>query len=912
MITRVAYFVLCSLVFLGAMQAQQKLLSRYNRLTGQTVAYPEVSIQYIQEVAQDSLLLANSLQNTVPARWTLQTSDHNLDTVVVTAICVVPGKVITFTNRGYTMLLADTADKSTFRHILCRATSDTASHILDGFLNVERGDVIKMTGVISEFPTTSMNSATQFAPIPGIAVEIVGSQEIPPPISRTAGTFYNGIFPGGQVNYSGGEPYEGMIVQLTNLVVDARVNTSRGTFSMVDGSGNQIAMYDGSRYFTLKGTSVDHPFADPTWTTQYPVAGTVIDTIRGFIHVVSGSESPRGYRICPIYYGDIVFGVVRPAITTHRRNPIIVPSDSAALVSCRVRQLSGGQTISAVTLVYQLDETTPVELAMTYNATDSTYGATIPAQAEGTMVNYFIKATDVSDNTSYLASSAFGGASSDTSQGRFFYTVKNTALTVHDIQYTPYRNGRTPYLGAVTTVSGIVTADTASIHFTALTTGGTSALYMQSGNAPWSGIWIVGPESVMVSLHNGDSVTVTGSVAENFDVTRIENISSAVVHSNANPLPEPVALTTGAFSAGLGDPRIEPYEGMLVRLTDVAVVDLAPTFADATEYAVNDGSGPALVRRDGTNSYSNVAADTVAGKSILHLDDRINALTGIVYYSFTSYKIVPRTDADYTVLRHPIEGGWNLVSLPVDASDRNVGHLFPGAISRCYRFTYKYEAETVLTPGEGYWIRFPSNGTASYFGTPRVADTIDVSSGWNLVGSIGSGIPSASIASEPPGMITSSFFAYTGGGYVVVDSIVPGAAYWVKTASSGTLRMSAAPGAPAAAAITIVPDGELPPPPPSENHPPLGLVPTIFALEQNFPNPFNPVTQIRYSLETEGFVTLKVYDLLGQEVATLVQGLSTSGEHAVTWNAGNAPSGVYVARLEGRNGNRTMKMLLLR
>jgi hypothetical protein len=642
----------------GLTAGEHKMVSRYNRLTGQTVAYPEVSIQYIQEVAQDSLLLANSLQNTVPARWTLQTSDHNLDTVVVTALCVVPGKVITFTNKGYTMLLADTADESTFRYILCRATSDTATHIADGFLNVERGDVIKMTGVISEFPTTSMNSATQFQPIPGIAVEIVSSQAIPPPISRTAGNFYNGIFPGGQVNYSGGEPYEGMIVQLTNLVVDARVNTSRGTFSMVDGSGNQISMYDASRYFTLKGTSVDHPYADPTWTTQYPVAGTLVDTIRGFITTASGSENPRGYRICPIYYGDIVFGVVLPSITTHRRNPIVVPSDSAARISCRVRQLAGGQAISAVTLVYQLDAATPVELAMTYNATDSTYGAQIPAQAEGTMVNYYIKATDVGNHTAYLASSAFGGASSDISKGKFFYTVKNSALSIHDIQYTPYTNGRTPYLGAVVSVSGIVTADTANISFTALTTGGTSALYMQSGNAPSSGIWIVGPESVMVSLRNGDSVTVTGSIAEDFDVTRIQNISSAVVHSTGNPIPDPVELTTGAFVAGNGDLGAEPYEGMLVRFTNVTVSDIAPTFADATEFTINDGSGPVITRRDGRNTYSNVPADTISGKTILKLNDRISSITGVIYYSFNQYKFVPRTNADYgivTDVRQPID-----------------------------------------------------------------------------------------------------------------------------------------------------------------------------------------------------------------------------------------------------------------
>ena len=295
---------------------------------------------------------------------------------------------------------------------------------------------------------------------------------------------------------------------------------------------------------------------------------------------------------------------------------------------------------------------------MTYNAVDSTYAATIPNQAEGTMVKYFIRATDVANNSAILASSAFGGAASDTSQGKFFYVVKNSELSIHDIQYTPFRNGRTPYLGAVVSTSGIVTADTANIRFAALTSGGTTALYMQSGSAPSSGIWITGPESTMVGLRNGDSVTVTGSIAENFDVTRIQNITSAVVRSTGNPEPSPVDLTSGAFTAGNGDLGAEPYEGMLVRLTNVTVTDINPVFADATEFSVNDGSGPVIVRRDGTNNYSNVAADTLTGKTILKLNDRISSLVGVIYYSFNQYKIVPRTNADYgtvTDVQTPIE-----------------------------------------------------------------------------------------------------------------------------------------------------------------------------------------------------------------------------------------------------------------
>jgi hypothetical protein len=900
------------IVLAAALNAgQHKMIPRYNRLTGQTVSYPEVSVQYIQEVHAESLLVANTLQSTQPSRWTLQTSPAIGDTVVITALCVVPGKVITFTNKGFTYLVADTAERSDWRGLLVRASSDTAAHILDGFLNVERGDVIRMTGVVADFPLTSMNSTTQFQPIPGIAIEIVGSQSIPAAISKAPGDFYTGLFPGGKTNYSGGEPYEGMVVEMTHLTVDARVNTTRGTFSMVDELGNQITMYDASKYFTLKGTSVDHPYADPIWTTTYPVAGTLIDTIRGFITTASGSENARGYRICPIYYGDVVIGIVLPSITTHRRNPIIVPSDSAARITCRVTQLSGGQAILGVDLAYSVDHGAYTHLPMVYNASDSLYHADIPVQAEGAFVSYFVQATDVSAHTAFLASSAFGGASSDTSKGTFFYTVTNSPLSIHDIQYTPYLNGRTPYLGAVTSVSGIVTADTANISFTALTSGGTNSLYMQSGNAPWSGIWITGPESTMVGLRNGDSVTVTGSIAENFDVTRIENIMLAFVHSSGNPIPPPANLLTGNFAGGASDSLAERYEGMLVRFSNVKVTDVAPTFSDATEYTINDNSGPVLVRRDGKNSFSNIPADTLTGKTILRLNDMIPSLTGIMYYSLGRYKIVPRTNLDFSATSVNVRTGWNMISVPVAAPNGDPKALFPASSSKCFRFTYRYVTDSYLTSGPGYWLQFPSDQTVQLFGAPVLAETVAVRQGWNLIGSIGIPIATSTITSIPPGMITSSFFTYNAG-YYVTDSIRSGSACWVTVAQPGSLVLSAPGFSSVAERIRIVPTEEMPPPPPNDNSTQAADLPSDIALYQNYPNPFNPSTIIAFDLPNSGVLTLKVYNTLGQEMATLVNGYQEAGHRTVTFDASRLPSGVYTCRITVGDLTMSKKMLLMK
>lgn len=89
-------------------------------------------------------------------------------------------------------------------------------------------------------------------------------------------------------------------------------------------------------------------------------------------------------------------------------------------------------------------------------------------------------------------------------------------------------------------------------------------------------------------------------------------------------------------------------------------------------------------------------------------------------------------------------------------------------------------------------------------------------------------------------------------------------------------------------------------------------VPTKYTLSQNYPNPFNPTTNIKYSIPQSGFVTLKVYNMLGQEVATLVNQQQKTGEYNVDFNASNLASGVYMYRIQSGNISITKKMMLLK
>jgi hypothetical protein len=94
--------------------------------------------------------------------------------------------------------------------------------------------------------------------------------------------------------------------------------------------------------------------------------------------------------------------------------------------------------------------------------------------------------------------------------------------------------------------------------------------------------------------------------------------------------------------------------------------------------------------------------------------------------------------------------------------------------------------------------------------------------------------------------------------------------------------------------------------------PPDQGIPRRFALEQNYPNPFNPTTAISYQLPAFSNVVLKVYNVLGREVATLVNEKQAAGKYSVTWNAASMPSGVYFYRLQAGAYSGTKKLVLLK
>src|SRR5690606_9252236 len=90
------------------------------------------------------------------------------------------------------------------------------------------------------------------------------------------------------------------------------------------------------------------------------------------------------------------------------------------------------------------------------------------------------------------------------------------------------------------------------------------------------------------------------------------------------------------------------------------------------------------------------------------------------------------------------------------------------------------------------------------------------------------------------------------------------------------------------------------------------IIPDKYELYQNYPNPFNPVTKIQYDIPKQGIVTIKIFDVLGRETATLVNELQNPGRYSINWNAASLGSGVYFYKIETEGFSQVRRMVLIK
>jgi len=122
-----------------------------------------------------------------------------------------------------------------------------------------------------------------------------------------------------------------------------------------------------------------------------------------------------------------------------------------------------------------------------------------------------------------------------------------------------------------------------------------------------------------------------------------------------------------------------------------------------------------------------------------------------------------------------VDAGWNLLSLPVIVADGRKSSLFPTAISDAFIYENSYLPKDTLENGFGFWLKFDSAETIYITGDMIYSGTIDVRTGWNMIGSLTVPIAVSMIKSEPPDIISSEYFGYNQSGvYQETDTIRPG------------------------------------------------------------------------------------------------------------------------------------------
>jgi hypothetical protein len=334
-----------------------------------------------------------------------------------------------------------------------------------------------------------------------------------------------------------------------------------------------------------------------------------------------------------------------------------------------------------------------------------------------------------------------------------------------------------------------------------------------------------------------------------------------------------------------------------------------PTDDDVQSYAIY---------RSPTSGFTPSFGTMIGTSSTTSFTDAAPAQGAVSYYKLVAVDVHDNPSAPSSEAAAPVPAmqtfgvrdKWNMISVPLAVSDYAKSVVFPTATSSAFAYEGGYVASSVLANGRGYWVKFAADQNVSIGGLYRTLDTIDVAEGWNMVGSLSASMAVANIASVPAGIVTSNFFGYDAG-YQPSATLEPGRGYWVKASQAGLLILNSTISAPPASRIRVADAGELPPAPPDAMGGDAGL-PAEFALRQNYPNPFNPSTRIEYALPVSAFVTIRVYDVLGQEVALLVNETQAAGYRSVEFDANTLPSGVYAYTITAGNFTSVRKMLLVK
>ncbi|MBC8146194.1 MAG: hypothetical protein H7X80_11470, partial [bacterium] len=416
------------------------------------------------------------------------------------------------------------------------------------FDRIDSGDVVRITGVVQQFPTTP-NGANQVVISRTSEVEILHKGSRPTPLQATIADFYKRSGANQVPQYTTGHRYSGMLVEIKNVTIKSASITPSGggigrvTVILVDDDGNEIRMRDQSGYFLARlaparleyvgQVAIDHlAFVDTTDFWQYgygtfapPPVGTRIESVVGAISANTSGGNTIPFMLTPMYPDDLDVGLradQRPAISNVRRDVGIASPEQSVNVTFVAHPGDNPLNDSSARVGFQVSASGIgpgfVQYARATRTSDSTFTAAIPPQALGDFTHYW---AEIADNKGQVSVSP-----RDTATFKYFYrTFRQTDQTaIRHTQYTPNLFGTSGLNGFEVTVRGIVTADTSDIPGDR---GEDPLVVIQDGVQAWSGIAIRALNTAgevipaVAALQRGDSITITATVRENFDVTML-------------------------------------------------------------------------------------------------------------------------------------------------------------------------------------------------------------------------------------------------------------------------------------------------------------------------------------------------------------------------------------------------------
>jgi len=359
-----------------------------------------------------------------------------------------------------------------------------------------------------------------------------------------------------------------------------------------------------------------------------PPEGSYVSSIRGWVYNHYGSYADSStYKIEPLYVSDIEFGAGPPNIMDVSRDPCVPGVDDVVTITAEIVDNS---TISEASIYYRFGDEDWNTVAMSTTADDSWTG-TIPASGTNDVfLEYFVKAADDGADQSEIKWSEFP----DTENGNYLgYIASDDEFPLHDVQWSPWPNGESPFNGCEVTVTGIVTADSAQYN------SGYGAYAFQSESEQWSGVVFDGWDNSI--LNRGDEITVSGNIEEydpewhfKYDGnTKLIDVSAVTVHSTGNII-APMSVSTADLAQD-GE-EVESYEGCLVTVSDVTVSTI-----NAYDWGIVDASGVECLIDD---DMATMEADNYL--STLEDGATLSQVTGILNFSYGTYKIQIRDLAD--------------------------------------------------------------------------------------------------------------------------------------------------------------------------------------------------------------------------------------------------------------------------